>query len=403
MGKTTMSDDKVKIDPMDYYFGDLNKFPTMSQSALDDKLYLMHSNMTAFINFLANRPEAWPIYVDEWQNVMRSGKRVHKMSSRTGRTQYENAQISNHISKNMRQVVIGSLQELIPDPDRRRKNEQLIAECQFHMALHYAVQERYRAITSASDYRYAVNYLDSRKMAIIELSNEIASANLKLVIKFAKEYQHVGVPLSDLIQEGNIGLMRAIEKFDTSKGLKFTTYAVWWIKQGFLKVIKQNNRLIRIPTHIQETLSRIAKVREAHIEETGSEPLLVVVAEQEGMTEEELETLYNVCMEPISIETVVTGEQNKQLKDFIPDTTVDLEADLDAHCLNEEIKKALDAYLTETEKSVMIHRYGLFGQTVHTLEEIATLMDKSRERIRQLESSAKKKLEKLATGLKGYV
>ena len=397
-----MNDDKVKIDPMDYYFGDLNKFPTMSQSSLDDKLYLMHLNMSNFISFLANREEAWAIYVDEWQNVMRSGKRVHKMSSRTGKTQYENAQISNHISKNMRQVM-SSLQDFLPDSARRSKNEQLITECQFHMALHYTVHERYRAMPEAHDYNYTINYLDVRKRAIIELSNEIASANLKLVIKFAKEYQHVGVPLSDLIQEGNIGLMRAIEKFETAKGLKFTTYAVWWIKQGFLKVIKQNNRLIRIPTHIQETLSRIAKVREAHIEATGSEPSLAMVAEQEGMTEEELETLYNVCMEPISIETVVTGEQNKQLKDFIPDTTVDLEADLDAHSLTEEISKSLDAFLTDAEKNVIIHRYGLFGQTVHTLEEIATMMDKSRERIRQLEASAKKKLENLAVNLKGYV
>ena len=393
-----MSDNKVKIDPIDYYFGDLNKYPAMPQATLNDKLSLVHANMAAFISSLANREEAWTLYVDEWQDVLRSGKRVHKMSVLTGKTQLENMQISNRISKNMRKVA-DSLTELQPD---RHLNERAIVDCQFSMALHYRVQEKYRLLTGADNHDWFTTYLDVRKKTIIELNNEIAAANLKLVIKFAKEYQHVGVPLSDLIQEGNIGLMRAIEKFDPSKGLKFTTYAVWWIKQGFLKVIKQNNRLIRIPTHIQETLSRIAKVREAYIEETGSEPSLAMVAEQEGMTEEELETLYNVCMEPISIETVVTGEQNKQLKDFIPDTTVDLEADLDAHSLTEEIKKALEAHLTSVEKEVIIHRYGLFGQTVHTLEEIATLMDKSRERIRQLESSAKKKLENLALNLKGY-
>ena len=393
-----MSDDKVKIDPIDYYFGDLNKYPAMPQATLNGKLSLVHANMAAFVSSLANREEAWSLYVDEWQDVLRSGKRVHKMSVLTGKTQLENMQISNLISKNMRKVA-DSLTELQPD---RHLNEQAIVNCQFSMALHYRVQEKYRLLTGAKDHDWFTTYLDVRKKTIIELNNEIAAANLKLVIKFAKEYQHVGVPLSDLIQEGNIGLMRAIEKFDPSKGLKFTTYAVWWIKQGFLKVIKQNNRLIRIPTHIQETLSRIAKVREAYIEETGSEPSLAMVAEQEGMTEEELETLYNVCMEPISIETVVTGEQNKQLKDFIPDTTVDLEADLDAHSLTEEIKKALDAHLTSVEKEVVIHRYGLFGQTVHTLEEIATKMDKSRERIRQLESSAKKKLGDLAVNLKSY-
>ena len=394
-----MNDDKVKIDPMDYYFSDLNQFPTMTQATLHDRLYKVHYNMEYFVNALASRPEAWALYVDEWQNVLRSGKRVHKMSDLTGKTQHENMKISNDISKRMRKVA-DSFQELVTD---RYDNENEIKNCQFTMALHYRVLEKYRLLTKAVDHSYWLQYLDLRKQTIIEFNNEIAAANLKLVIKFVKEYQHVGVPLSDLIQEGNIGLMRAIEKFEPAKGLKFTTYAVWWIKQGFLKVIKQNNRLIRIPTHIQETLSRIAKVREAYIEETGTEPSLSMVAEQEGMTEEELETLYNVCMDPISIETIVTGEQNKQLKDFIPDTTVDLEADLDAHSLTLEIQKSLDAYLTSVEKEVIIHRYGLFGQTIHTLEEIATKMDKSRERIRQLEASAKKKLETSAINLKGYV
>ena len=385
-----MNDDKVKIDPMDYYFSDLNQFPAMTQEELNKNLTLVYITTANFESLLSQEPDAQTVYVEEWRNVMRNGKRVHKMSRLTGKTQLENAQISNDINTAMKRVEAGV------DPKTARN---LIMGCHFNPSIHYRVLEKFRPLGASC----VVSLLDRYKADIIQINNEIASANLKLVIKFAKEYQHVGVPLSDLIQEGNIGLMRAIEKFEPAKGLKFTTYAVWWIKQGFLKVIKQNNRLIRIPTHIQETLSRIAKVREAHIEETGSEPLLAVVAEQEGMTEEELETLYNVCMDPISIETIVTGEQNKQLKDFIPDTTVDLEADLDAHSLTLEIQKSLDAYLTSVEKEVIIHRYGLFGQTVHTLEEIATLMDKSRERIRQLESSAKKKLEKLAVNLKGYV
>lgn len=385
-----MNDDKVKIDPIDYYFGDLNKYPSMTQDELNQKLMLVKLHTDAFINLLTWQLEAQRLYVREWRDVIHAGKRVHKMSLLTGKTQLENAVISNNINAIMKKVEISV---------NRDEASCLLASCQFNMAVHYKVLESYRAIGNPC----VIVPLDSTKAGIIELNNAIAAANLKLVIKFAKEYQHVGVPLSDLIQEGNIGLMRAIEKFDPSKGLKFTTYAVWWIKQGFLKVIKQNNRLIRIPTHIQETLSRIAKVRESITEETGSEPTMAYLAEQEGMTEEELEILYNVCMEPISIETVVTGEQNKQLKDFIPDTTVDLEADLDAHSLREEISKALDKHLTSTEKDVIIHRYGLFGQTIHTLEEIATKMDKSRERIRQLEASAKKKLGDLADNLKGYV
>lgn len=384
-----MNDNKIKIDPIDYYFGDLNKYPSLSQEELTQKLMLVKFHTDAFINLLTYQLEAQRLYVREWRDIIHSGKRVHKMSLLTGKTQIENTAISYNINTIMKKV------ELSVDRD---EIAYLLSTCQFNMAVHYKILELYRPIGNP----YITAPLDTTKAHIIALNNEIATANLKLVIKFAKEYQHVGVPLSDLIQEGNIGLMRAIEKFDPSKGLKFTTYAVWWIKQGFLKVIKQNNRLIRIPTHIQETLSRIAKNRESITEETGVEPSMALLAEQEGMTEEELETLYNVSMEPISIETVVTGEQNKQLKDFIPDTTVDLEADLDAKSLRDEISKALDKFLTPTEKDVIIHRYGLFGQTIHTLEEIATKMDKSRERIRQLETLAKNKLGDLADNLKGY-
>jgi RNA polymerase sigma factor (sigma-70 family) len=385
-----MKDEKVKIDPIDHYFSDLNKYPPMPQEKLNEKLMLIKFNTDAFVGLLSYQPEAQRLYVKEWRDMLHSGRRVHKMSKLTGKSQLENAIISNNINTAMKKV------ELSVDRDVAAE---FIAVAQFNMATHYKVFKEYCNQPGISP--GVVAPLAATKQNIIDLHNDIASANLKLVIKFAKEYQHVGVPLSDLIQEGNIGLMRAIEKFDISKGLKFTTYAVWWIKQGFLKAIKQSNRLIRIPTHIQETLSRISKVRETIAEETGIEPTMSYLAVQEGMNEEELETLYNVSMEPISIETVVTGEQNKQLKDFIPDTTVDLEADLDAINLSEEITKAVDQVLTSAEKDVIISRYGLYGQSMHTLSEIASKMNKSRERIRQLEASAKKKLATVGN-LKGY-
>jgi RNA polymerase sigma factor (sigma-70 family) len=383
-----MKKDKINTDPIDYYFGDLNKYQTISTEKLNEKLAKVATHTESFIHTLAGQPEAQLLYIEAWRNMLRSGHRVHKMSKLTGKTQLENAIISNNINTVMKKA------ESAVDRDVCTA---FIEIANFNMAIHYKIFEAYRAIGNPC----VTVLLDITKQTIINLNNEVATANLKLVIKFAKEYQHVGVPLSDLIQEGNIGLMRAIEKFDVSKGLKFTTYAVWWIKQGFLKAIKQSNRLIRIPTHVQETLSRISKAREAITEETGIEPTMAYLAGQEGMSEEELETLYNISMEPISIETVVTGEQNKQLKDFIPDTTVDLEADLDALGLKDEIVKALSKHLTSIEKNVIIHRYGLFGQPAHTLEEIASKMNKSRERIRQLEASAKKKLM-AANNLKSY-
>lgn len=242
---------------------------------------------------------------------------------------------------------------------------------------------------------------DADQIAHIRAS--IVESNLKLVIKFAKDYQNVGVPLADLIQEGNIGLMRAVEKYDPAQAFKFTTYAVYWIKQGFLKVIKHNNKLIRTPTYVQEALSRIAKTRQLYEKEMGVEPTLEYLASSEGMTEEELEVLYNVSLDPVSLEAVYYGgDAAKNLKDFIPDPDVDLDRDIDQSRLIENIRSAIDTHLTPAEREVMILRYGLFNETVHTLVECADKMNKSREHVRQLESSSKDKLRELAPYLDDY-
>lgn len=370
-----------KQNTIDYYFSDLNKYPSITHEELTRKLELVRLLSDNFICHFLMDWNSIPLYVQEWETMVSSGKRVHKMSRITGRTQIENGEISTQINREMRHARLDSVNNL---PAHNH-----IMACNFNMQVHYRVFERFKEKGNPD----LIQYLAATKAEIIRLQNEIAEANLKLVIKFAKDYQHVGVPLSDLIQEGNIGLMRAIEKFDPGKGLKFTTYAVWWIKQGFLKSIKSANRLIRIPTHIQETLSRINKTREAILENTGTEPSLDTLAKSEGLTEEELEMLYNVSMEPISIETVVAGEQAKQLKDFIPDPTVDVNRDADLARARSQIADALDMHLTEAERLVIVCRYGLFSETVHTLEEIAAKMSKSRERIRQIEANALKKLK----------
>jgi RNA polymerase primary sigma factor len=247
-----------------------------------------------------------------------------------------------------------------------------------------------------------IKALSATDPAIITLRDEVIKSQLKLVIRFAKEYQKVGVPLADLIQEGNIGLIRAIEKYDPAQGLKFGTYAVWWIKQGFLKVIKQSSKLIRMPTHVQESLARIEKLRAAYEREIGCEPTMEYLAEQEGMTEEELEKLYNVSMDPISFEYMVQGESPKNLKDFLPDPNVDLDKDVDSSKLADDLTTAFNTHLTPEEKEVMILRYGLCKEMTHTLEESGASMSKSREHIRQLESSALAKLKQFAPELEDY-
>lgn len=381
---------KIKpISALNCYFSDINSYPLLSQEFINEKFSLIKFNTDCLTNYLAWQPKTQTYYVEEWKNAIRSGIRLYKISTLPSGTQLENATISNSINKAMKIASTTS-----------KQNEAYfqIKLCNFNRSIHYNVLDRYSLVCGPEVFKMLYKIKDN----ITSLSNEIAEANLKLVIKFAKAYNNIGISIEDLIQEGNIGLMRAIEKFDVSKGMKFATYAVWWINQGFLRVIKQNNRLIRIPTHIQEALRRITKNEQIQIKKTGNKPSMAFLAEQEGLTEDELEILYNVCMEPVSLETLVAGEQTKQLKEFIPDTKIDLEKDFDTKCLADSINFALDNYLTSQEKDVIVHRLGLQGHPPHTLEELSAKLNRSREGVRQLETSALNKLKRNASHLEDY-
>ena len=228
---------------------------------------------------------------------------------------------------------------------------------------------------------------------IEELKREIAEGHLKLVIHCAKEYQNSGAPLADLIQEGNIGLMKAIDTFDPQHGQKFNTYAVWRIKEAILRSIKYDTKLIRTPTYVQEAISRIQKTRHEFEYNYGYEPPMEYLAQQEGMSEQDLEKIMNVSMDPVSIESIVDGGEAKSLKDFIPDPEADLDKDIDYYKLVDLLTRALDLHLTPQEREVIGLRFGLFNETVHTLEECAAKLGKSREHVRQMVETAKDKLE----------
>lgn len=243
--------------------------------------------------------------------------------------------------------------------------------------------------------------LDPGKKA--EITKRVAESHLKLVIKFAKEYQSSGVPLADLIQEGNIGLIKAIEKYDPDQGIKFNTHAVWWIRETMLRCIKYNNKVIRTPTYVQEALVRIQKARSVYEKEHGVEPTLEYLAAQENMSEVDLEVLLNVTLDPVPLDSMVHSGEAKSLKDFLPDESIDLDNSVDVYMMARSIDYILNKYLTDPEKEVMVLRYGLFNETAHTLEECAAKMGKSREHIRQLDSSAKAKVREHAPWLKEFL
>lgn len=279
------------------------------------------------------------------------------------------------------------IQELIPRAEKNR-----FAAAKLSSARRKLKKREYAAGRSLDDFKKDVRMLHRWMDKSQEAKREMVESNLRLVISIAKKYTNRGLSFLDLIQEGNMGLMKAVEKFEYRRGYKFSTYATWWIRQAVTRAIADQARTIRIPVHMIETINKVLRGAKKLMMETGREPSPEELAHELGITPERVREIYKIAQHPISLQAEVGDGGESQFGDFLEDTAADSPAEATGYSILKDKMNEVLATLTDRERKVLIQRFGLLDGKPKTLEEVGVEFNVTRERIRQIEAKALRKM-----------